>query len=182
MRVFLCCALAALLAVSIATAQVGGSGTIQGTVTDPSGAVVAGASVVATNVETGVQTNRKTTDAGFFVLSPLPPGEYTLRFLARENLNGKMGTFETKFTVPDNSDGIYDIYIIYDGRVPRIRRPRSASPTPAPSPPADLIGADSCPAAPPSLRDLMQLGSESGSGGPRTSPRPSPAPPSSPDS
>jgi VWFA-related protein len=31
----------------------------------------------------------------------LPPGEYTLRFLARENLNGKMGTFETKFTVPD---------------------------------------------------------------------------------
>ena len=78
MRVFLCCALAALLAVSIATAQVGGSGTIQGTVTDPSGAVVAGASVVATNVETGVQTNRKTTDAGFFVLSPLPPGEYTV--------------------------------------------------------------------------------------------------------
>ena len=31
----------------------------------------------------------------------LPSGEYTLRFLARENLNGKMGTFETKFTVPD---------------------------------------------------------------------------------
>ena len=31
----------------------------------------------------------------------LTPGEYTLRFLARENLNGKMGTFETKFTVPD---------------------------------------------------------------------------------
>ena len=31
----------------------------------------------------------------------LPSGEYTLRFLTRENLNGKMGTFETKFTVPD---------------------------------------------------------------------------------
>jgi VWFA-related protein len=31
----------------------------------------------------------------------LPPGDYTLRFLARENLTGKMGTFETKFTVPD---------------------------------------------------------------------------------
>jgi hypothetical protein len=29
------------------------------------------------------------------------PGDYTLRFLARENLSGKMGTFETKFTVPD---------------------------------------------------------------------------------
>jgi hypothetical protein len=81
MRVFLCCALA-LLAVSIATAQVGGSGAIQGTVTDPSGAVVAGASVTATNVETGVQTSRKTTDAGFFVLSPLPPGEYTVTIKA----------------------------------------------------------------------------------------------------
>ncbi|MEO7141961.1 MAG: VWA domain-containing protein [Bryobacteraceae bacterium] len=31
----------------------------------------------------------------------LPPGKYTLRFLARENQSGKMGTFETKFTVPD---------------------------------------------------------------------------------
>jgi VWFA-related protein len=31
----------------------------------------------------------------------LPPGDYTLRFLARENLSGKMGTFETKFTVPN---------------------------------------------------------------------------------
>jgi hypothetical protein len=70
--------LAALLAVATATAQVGGSGTIQGTVTDPSGAVVAGASVTAEHVETGVQTSRQTTDAGFFVLSPLQPGEYTI--------------------------------------------------------------------------------------------------------
>jgi VWFA-related protein len=31
----------------------------------------------------------------------LTPGAYTLRFLARENLTGKMGTFETKFTIPD---------------------------------------------------------------------------------
>lgn len=31
----------------------------------------------------------------------LAPGTYTLRFLARENLSGKMGTFETKFTIPD---------------------------------------------------------------------------------
>ncbi|MBV8817343.1 MAG: VWA domain-containing protein [Acidobacteriaceae bacterium] len=31
----------------------------------------------------------------------LAPGDYTLRFLVRENLNGKMGTFETKIAVPD---------------------------------------------------------------------------------
>ena len=33
----------------------------------------------------------------------LGPGTYSLRFLARENLSGKMGTFETKFTIPDLS-------------------------------------------------------------------------------
>jgi VWFA-related protein len=31
----------------------------------------------------------------------LGPGDYTVRFVARENLGGKMGTFETRFTVPD---------------------------------------------------------------------------------
>jgi VWFA-related protein len=36
-------------------------------------------------------------DTGF----TLPPGKYKLRFLVRENLNGKMGTFETDFTVPN---------------------------------------------------------------------------------
>ncbi len=35
----------------------------------------------------------------------LPPGVYTLRFLARENQSGKMGTFERKFTIPDLNAG-----------------------------------------------------------------------------
>jgi len=33
----------------------------------------------------------------------LPPGKYNLRFLARENQTGKMGTYETNFEVPDLS-------------------------------------------------------------------------------
>ena len=82
MRVFPVCLAAVLLTAAIAPAQVGGNGTIQGTVTDPSGAVLAGATVTATNVETGVQTTRRTTEAGFFVLSPLQPGEYTVTIKA----------------------------------------------------------------------------------------------------
>ncbi|HEV2200930.1 MAG TPA: VWA domain-containing protein [Bryobacteraceae bacterium] len=35
----------------------------------------------------------------------LAPGNYRLLFLAREDLTGKMGTFETKFTVPDLNAG-----------------------------------------------------------------------------
>ena len=38
-------------------------------------------------------------DAGF----TLEPGNYHIKFVVRENITGKMGTFETKFTVPDLS-------------------------------------------------------------------------------
>jgi hypothetical protein len=35
----------------------------------------------------------------------LTPGKYTLRFVARENGEGKVGTFETPFTIPDLASG-----------------------------------------------------------------------------
>src|SRR5689334_20930957 len=56
-------------------AQIGG-GSIEGTITDPGGALVPGATVVATNVATGVQTTKQTNAAGLYVISPLPPGTY----------------------------------------------------------------------------------------------------------
>jgi VWFA-related protein len=40
-------------------------------------------------------------DAGF----QLTPGKYTIKVLARENQEGKLGTFEAKFTVPDLDQG-----------------------------------------------------------------------------
>jgi hypothetical protein len=70
--------LALLVAAGSALAQVGGTGSIEGTVTDPLGAVVAEATVTAANVATGAETVRKTTDAGFFVLPLLTAGEYTV--------------------------------------------------------------------------------------------------------
>ncbi len=36
-------------------------------------------------------------DAGF----TLEPGKYRMKFVVRENITGKMGTFEARFTVPD---------------------------------------------------------------------------------
>jgi hypothetical protein len=59
-----------------AVAQIGGSGSINGTVFDPNGAVVPNATVVARNVATGIETTRQSTEAGLYVISPLPPGEY----------------------------------------------------------------------------------------------------------
>src|SRR5688572_30499680 len=59
-------------------AQIGGSGSIQGVVSDPSGAIIPGASVVGTNAATGVKATRTTTDAGYYVLSPLVAGAYSV--------------------------------------------------------------------------------------------------------
>jgi carboxypeptidase family protein len=51
-------------------------GGIQGTVTDPSGAAVPGATVVTTNEETGVAQETVSGDGGFYRISGLPPGRY----------------------------------------------------------------------------------------------------------
>src|SRR3712207_4580481 len=74
-------ALILTLAGAVASGQTG-SGTIQGTVSDPTGAVIPGAAVTATNIGTGVQTPRSTTAAGLYVLAPLPPGQYNVQVTA----------------------------------------------------------------------------------------------------
>ncbi|MFB3828639.1 MAG: carboxypeptidase regulatory-like domain-containing protein [Bryobacteraceae bacterium] len=50
--------------------------TVAGTVTDPQGAVIAGAEVTATNTQTGVRTPTRSNDSGYFALRFLPIGEY----------------------------------------------------------------------------------------------------------
>ena len=62
--------------------QIGGTGSVRGVVSDPSGAVIPAASVVATNVGTQVKTARQTTESGNYTLSPLPAGEYTVTVAA----------------------------------------------------------------------------------------------------
>jgi len=69
-------ALLLLVAAPALMAQTGGTGSIEGTVTDPTGAVVAGASVTATNTSTGVNTTATATGSGRFVISLLQPGTY----------------------------------------------------------------------------------------------------------
>ena len=49
---------------------------IEGTVTDSSGAVVSGAQVTLTNVDTGIAQNAQSNDTGAFRFPTLPPGNY----------------------------------------------------------------------------------------------------------
>jgi len=68
-----------IAAASFANAQ--SAGTVEGTVTDSSHAVIANATVVARNAATGVETTRTTNGAGLFVLV-LPPGDYRVEATA----------------------------------------------------------------------------------------------------
>jgi hypothetical protein len=52
------------------------TGTIIGTVTDPSGAVVSGATVAVTNTATGAKRTTTTRGAGVYTISSLPPASY----------------------------------------------------------------------------------------------------------
>src|SRR5580700_11766134 len=54
------------------------NGSIEGSVTDPSGGAVAGASVTARNMDTGLTQTTTTTDAGIYSLPNLPPGRYSV--------------------------------------------------------------------------------------------------------
>jgi Carboxypeptidase regulatory-like domain len=66
-----------LLCATFAMAQMG-TGTITGTVTDQSGAVVPGVRVTIANVNTGVTQKTTTTGAGVYTVPNLPPSNYTV--------------------------------------------------------------------------------------------------------
>jgi len=53
---------------------------ITGTVTDPSGGVIAGVDVTARNVDTNVETTAVSNGDGIYVVPNLPPGTYALTF------------------------------------------------------------------------------------------------------
>ena len=67
----------ALIAAPAAVCQ-GVTGSISGTVTDPTGAVVVGATVTAKNTSLGVETSTVTNAVGAYNLRFLPVGEYTV--------------------------------------------------------------------------------------------------------
>ena len=56
------------------------TGTILGTVSDSSGAIIPNVRVVATNESTNVQQSTTTNGSGYFEIPALPPGAYRLEF------------------------------------------------------------------------------------------------------
>ncbi len=73
----------AMLCVAPVLAQVTNTGSISGSVTDPSGAVVANASISVTNNDTGVENATTSSDNGTFSIAQLPRGSYTVTVEAK---------------------------------------------------------------------------------------------------
>jgi len=64
-------------------AQLAGQGSMQGTVSDSTGAVIPNATVKVTNTATNVSAVQKSSSAGFYNISPLLPGTYTVQVVAQ---------------------------------------------------------------------------------------------------
>jgi hypothetical protein len=62
----------------------GERGALNGIITDQNGAVIPGAEVVATNIDTNVETKTTTTDAGVYRLPYLPSGKYKITVKAQD--------------------------------------------------------------------------------------------------
>ena len=76
-RFFLCVFLMSIATATIAPAQeLGGAGTVQGTVKDPSGAVMTAVTVTIVNPVSGFRRETTTDEMGRFVFRNLPPNPY----------------------------------------------------------------------------------------------------------
>jgi hypothetical protein len=87
-----------LLLCSMSFAQVGNQSSIEGTVVDTSGAVIADAALTVTNQQTGVQFTAKSNSEGLFVFPVVPVGTYEIRVehagfapLVRKDVQLKVG-------------------------------------------------------------------------------------------
>ena len=68
-------------------AQVGNQASLEGTITDPTGAVIPNATITLTEVGTGNIHTATTENTGFYVATNLPIGQYTVA----ASMNGYRG-------------------------------------------------------------------------------------------
>ena len=82
-RWFICLRLIAFLMLGVAPLLAQFQAGLQGTIQDKSGAVVSGATVTATENDTGIEHTTSSNTSGFYRISQLPPGTYTVNVTAQ---------------------------------------------------------------------------------------------------
>ncbi len=106
--------LRALLLVFVALATCGAfvygqgtSGSLTGLVSDPSGAVVSGATVTLTNLGTNYAHAVKTDNTGVYLIKPVDPGNYSLKI----NAQGFEGYVQTGIVIHANEYATQDVHL-----------------------------------------------------------------------
>lgn len=118
-RFFLIAVLTLVLGVTNLPAQ-GTTGQISGTVTDPNGAVVAGASVKITSSETGQTRNTATNEDGIYSFQLLPVGRYSVEITAQnfQAFKAEAVVNVTQTTVVDAQLGVTGATAVVDVEAP----------------------------------------------------------------
>jgi hypothetical protein len=98
-RPFLVALIASLLLTVTASAQSGGS-TIRGTIKDPQGNIVAGATVTLTNAEKNFTRTQQTNQEGVYTFTAVPPGKYKLEVEALGFKKASLAEFEALVDTP----------------------------------------------------------------------------------
>src|SRR5579859_1957404 len=80
---------------------------VNGTLTDPSGAAIPGATVTLSNVQTGVKWRSQTNDSGDYVILQVPPGQYTMEV----NKEGFQTVREEPFPLEVNSSATFNLVL-----------------------------------------------------------------------
>ena len=97
------------LCVPMAHAQSAGTGAITGTVTDPSGGAVTGATVTATNIGTNQSRDAKTGGDGVYKFTLLNPGNYRLKFSAQGFKSSEIASVTVNVTETATSNMVLEV-------------------------------------------------------------------------
>ena len=100
------------------------TGNINGTVTDPSGAVIPGAKVTATNTDTNVQTSTTSNNDGIYDIRFLQVGHYTVTVVAQGFDQRTFGPF----TLEANQDAKIDAQMIVAGATQQVNVESAVAP------------------------------------------------------
>lgn len=121
---------AMLLFTSPAAAQITATGSLSGTATDKTGAVIKGATVTATNKGTGLTRNATTDDDGNYKIDLLPPGRYDIKVSAgnfadatSENVELLLGKNEVNFML--NPPGVTGTVTVTSGETELVSREKT---------------------------------------------------------
>jgi hypothetical protein len=113
-RILACLLVGLLLVSGTALAQgVGASGSIAGTVTDPSGAVLTNATVTATDAERGIKRSANSDNNGHYAIPGLAPTTYTLTV----SHAGFQTSIQKGLVVNVGQDVILDVHMRVSGAV-----------------------------------------------------------------